>query len=504
MSAGRAKPERNVLELFDIDVSSERVDVGEYLMRILARCAAWFEASGASIFLLDEATGKFRVRGQFGIDSVIPEDATILSGIGVAGMCIETGHPTVINDPMSEPMLRDRILAPRSDLASSMVVPLLDLESRCIGVLNLSRKHGKRAFSPAELAVASSLGRHVALAATNASLLATARAAQLETESVLNCVAAAVWVIDSEGRIERQNPASIHVFGEAAGIDWVTATESMPSGLREAMRSAVEAKPEAPVRLTAEDIVTDQAWTITVTRLPDLGAVVSLEDATAFRRASRDFARMKRLAEIGQMTAAIAHEIRNPLTGIRSAAQVIASDPTHAVDFAAIIEEEVLKLNSLCEDFLEFARPLALRLDSVDLRQIATLVAQSMEAEFAKESIRLALELGLHVPIIEADALRIEQVMRNLVRNALQACKPGDLVTISVRPAEFSVSDTGTGMCSETIDKLFTAFFTTKSNGTGLGMSNVRKIVEAHNAEINVDSQKGRGSEFTVRFRGKN
>ena len=254
--------------------------------------------------------------------------------------------------------------------------------------------------------------------------------------------------------------------------------------------------------MSAEDEERDRAWTISATPLPEGGAVITIEDATEHRRASREFARMKRLAEIGQMTAAIAHEIRNPLTGIRSAAQVIASAPDHASDFAAIIEEEVLKLNSLCDDFLEFARPLAIRTEEVDLRIIAHTVTQSMRAEFRDADVNLYEEIELHVPIIHGDALRIEQVMRNLLKNALQSCVPGGRVTLAVRTNEFEIVDTGCGMDAETVGKLFTPFFTTKPQGTGLGMSNVRKIIEAHNADIVVESKLGDGTRMLVRFGG--
>lgn len=492
-----------MLQLFDVSVAPENGGVEDYLLRILARCAAWFEASGASIFLQSGESEEFRLYGQFGVDSLIPEDATIHVGVGVAGACLESRVPMLITDPTREPMLRDRIATRRQDLSSSMVVPLIDLDSKCIGVLNLSRRGNKRPFAESDLAIASSLGRHVALATANARLLAEARAARNETESILNCIGASVWVVDYNFKVIGENPAAVREFGSQLERKW----EDLPSSLTKPLFVAVDrvlnrALDGRMMRASAEDDDSDKAWTVSAAPLPDGGAVVTIEDATEHRRTSREFARMKRLAEIGQMTAAIAHEIRNPLTGIRSAAQVIASDPEHAVDFAAIIEEEVLKLNDLCDDFLEFARPLSVRMDEVGLDVIATKIAQSMRGEFIAAKVTLQEEIELHMPTIRGDALRIEQVLRNLLKNALQACEPGGRVKLSVRPSEIEISDTGAGMTPDTLEKLFTPFFTTKAQGTGLGMSNVRKIIEAHSATISVDSTLGQGTRTVVRFGG--
>lgn len=502
MSTAPPRFERDVLGLFDVSLTSEFGGIEDYLLRILARCAAWFEASGASVFLRDG--DRFSLKGQFGVDSMIPEDAVIQTGVGVAGACIESGRPMIVIDPTAEPMLKDRIARRRGDISSSMVVPLLDLEQRCTGVLNLSRRGNKRPFDESDLAVANSLGRHVALATANARLLSEARVARQETLAVLDSVGAAVWVVSRRGIVEDDNAAAGREFGQFVGRSFdsllAVAPQGLASGLARARDRAIEG---VDGRWSVDDEAADRAWTISASTLETGSIVLSAEDATDHRRASREVARMKRLAEIGQMTAAIAHEIRNPLTGIRSAAQVIASDPEHAVDFAAIIDEEVMKLNSLCDDFLEFARPLALREGDVDLTAIATSVAQSTQADFAHADVALTVEIAGEIPIITGDALRIEQVLRNLLRNALQASDAGSRVWLRIEPYAFEVEDEGHGMSAETVERLFTPFFTTKPQGTGLGMSNVKKIVEAHDAEIWVRSQPNEGTCIGVRFGGE-
>jgi two-component system sensor histidine kinase HydH len=227
-----------------------------------------------------------------------------------------------------------------------------------------------------------------------------------------------------------------------------------------------------------------------------------IEETTQQELSNREMARLARLAEIGQMTAAIAHEIRNPLTGIRTAAQMIASAPEHGAEFAAIIEEEVLKLNDICEEFLEFSRPIELRRRTLDLREVANRLAVHHAGEFDAKCVRLKLEIESETPTIHGDALRIEQVMRNLMLNAMQACEPNGEVRVILRTGGFSVADTGKGMHEADLQKLFTPFFTTRPNGTGLGLCNVRKIVDAHGGKLTVTSEAGIGSRFDVFFGG--
>jgi signal transduction histidine kinase len=212
----------------------------------------------------------------------------------------------------------------------------------------------------------------------------------------------------------------------------------------------------------------------------------------------REVNRVRRLAEIGQMTAAIAHEIKNPLTGIRSAAQLIVSMPDKAVELAQMIEEEAVKLSELCNQFLDFARPIEPTFGAVDLFVIATKLRRIHQHEFWEASVELRI-LGDSTQVL-GDRHQVERVMQNLMLNALQATASGGVVTIHLLSRGFTVSDTGSGMSEETLSKLFQPFFTSKPKGTGLGLSNCQKIISAHDGVIVVDSKVGEGSSFRVQF----
>lgn len=209
-------------------------------------------------------------------------------------------------------------------------------------------------------------------------------------------------------------------------------------------------------------------------------------------------ARTARLAEIGQMAASVAHEFRNPLTGIRGAAQMIREKPSSAPEFIGMIEEEALKLEALCEDFLELARPINIRLVPSRLGDIARSVASSWRPAFDEKEVSLAVQARDDEPVLRVDPRRIEQVLHNLVRNALESTDPGGSVTISVFGGGLVVEDTGQGMDENVLERLFIPFFTTKSYGSGLGLCNVRRIVEAHDGEIEVVSRPGEGTRFEL------
>lgn len=206
----------------------------------------------------------------------------------------------------------------------------------------------------------------------------------------------------------------------------------------------------------------------------------------------------KNLARIGQMTASVAHEIRNPLTGIKAAAQLILSEPDLAPEMAKQIVSDTNRLNSLCDEFLAYARPLNIDAKSVLLSECAARVVSRVAEDFRSKGIQL--DHSLAKVNVFADENRLEQILFNLLRNALQATPPGGKVVIFADRSFVEVADNGIGMTSEIAEKVFDPFYTTKSDGTGLGMANVARIVQAHGWTISAQSAPGKGTCFRLNF----
>jgi two-component system sensor histidine kinase HydH len=214
--------------------------------------------------------------------------------------------------------------------------------------------------------------------------------------------------------------------------------------------------------------------------------------------------RSDRLAALGQLSAGLAHELRNPLGTIRASAEMLSAQVSAendvAREMAGFISTEVDRTNSLVTRFLQFARPLQVRLEQADLTQV--LDRAITEAQREAPQIAIYKNYAPEIPPFPLDAELMERVFYNLVLNAAQATAPGGAVTVKTRAAggkaEIAVIDRGVGIDPKQRDSIFNPFFTTKPTGVGLGLAIVAKIVDEHGGKIAVESEPGKGSIFCV------
>jgi signal transduction histidine kinase len=216
--------------------------------------------------------------------------------------------------------------------------------------------------------------------------------------------------------------------------------------------------------------------------------------------------RSERLAALGQLTAGLAHELRNPLGTMRASAEMLSkkiqSEDEVARELAGFISTEVDRTNSLITRFLEFARPLKLRLQKTELSQVADRAIAELGRHNPPYSVTVYRNYSPDVPALELDSELMERVIYNLLLNAAQATAAGGAVTVKTRTAgatvELSVIDRGTGIANEHLENIFNPFFTTKNDGVGLGLAIVSKVVDEHGGTISVESEPGQGSAFRV------
>lgn len=216
--------------------------------------------------------------------------------------------------------------------------------------------------------------------------------------------------------------------------------------------------------------------------------------------------RSERLAALGQLTAGLAHELRNPLGTMKASAEMLLdrtpADNTLVRELAEYISAEVDRTNSLITRFLEFARPAQLRKAPTDVHLVIDSVIERLDRELPGAAGRFHRNYDPALPLIEADAEMLERVFFNLLRNALEASPPDALVTVKTRRAphgvEIAVIDRGPGVPPEIREQIFNPFFTTKAGGVGLGLAISAKIVSGHGGAITVDSAPGAGAAFLV------
>ncbi|MGD0161101.1 MAG: ATP-binding protein [Candidatus Sulfotelmatobacter sp.] len=215
--------------------------------------------------------------------------------------------------------------------------------------------------------------------------------------------------------------------------------------------------------------------------------------------------RAEHMATLGELAAGLAHEIRNPLAGIAGVIEIVGRDLPSTSPARAVVKDvrqEIARINRTLTDLLETARPHPPQIRQSDLNTTAEHAVMLARQQVFSKPIKIELQKALNLPEVEHDSDQIHQVLLNLLLNAVQALDGAGTVCVEIGAqddyASLLVSDTGRGIAPQHISNIFRPFYTTKGNGTGLGLSLARRIVEEHHGRIEVSSVVGKGSEFTV------
>jgi len=239
------------------------------------------------------------------------------------------------------------------------------------------------------------------------------------------------------------------------------------------------------------------------------GMVVVIRDITEIKNLNEEVARHKRLASLGKLSAGIAHEIRNPLSSIRGLAQFVynsfSKTDERKEDLNTIIQE-VDRLNKLVVQVLDYAKLKELNLTSFSLNNLVNKIVVLFKQEIKNKQIIFYLELSSDISLIEADKDQIRQILMNVVINAIQAIPEKGKIKIKTEkdllrgePAvKLVIEDNGIGIAEKDLNQIFDPFFSTKEQGSGLGLSIVYKLVEGHQGEIKVESKEGEGTKFII------
>jgi signal transduction histidine kinase len=238
---------------------------------------------------------------------------------------------------------------------------------------------------------------------------------------------------------------------------------------------------------------------------------ILLESERSHRRkkeeAERKLAQAERLSMVGQMVTSIAHEIKNPLGSIKGAVQIIKDAHTPEKDkweFASIIEKEVDRLDSVVRDYLTYARPAPTQMADVNLCDVFAAVTRQMQYECEQNHISIIVK-STENPIVNGNRDRLHQLFLNILLNSVQAMPNDGQITISCDRVDggrlrLTVSDTGVGIPGENLKKIFDPFFSSKGQGTGLGLATAKTIVDEHGGKIAVKSAVGKGTTIFMEF----
>ena len=334
-------------------------------------------------------------------------------------------------------------------------------------------------------------------------------------ESVQDCI----FTTDVDGRVITINRAGQALLGyPAAGASGLTSLDLLDEGDRRRVGPAIQravadgrpwrgtvgaltrARQRFPAHLAVSCVFDAQRRV--------LGTVGVLRDLTEQVTTQQRLIQREKLASLGEMAAGVAHEIRNPLGGIKMATNLLSSggfsDPRISQEMAQSALSGIAEIEAIVADLLDYARDTRLDLQEYALARILAPVAEGYAGEAQARGVAFVVR-GLDLDLVAAvDGHRLRQVFANVVKNALEATerRPGGRVEVSLArragAAVVEVDDNGVGMEPESRERVFLPFYTTKPTGTGLGMAIVKKIMDLHGGEIEIDSAPGRGT--TVRL----
>ncbi|HEY3974783.1 MAG TPA: ATP-binding protein [Candidatus Sulfotelmatobacter sp.] len=330
-------------------------------------------------------------------------------------------------------------------------------------------------------------------------------------ENIIHSISSGLITTGLDGRITLVNAAAQRLLeqpsSELMGVPVAQLfIDRLPTV--ESQQAHAEVRFDAPTRF--RQTVRIRVTALTVPERGDLGYVYVLDDLTEIRRLEREVRMQDKLAAVGRLAAAIAHEIRNPLTSIAGSVSMLSGVPEMNEDHRRLLDivtRESQRLNSIITDFLAYSRTKQYHFDRVDLIQSVedtlTLMDHRMTAE--KTGIAIQRRFAVRQALVIADGDKLKQVFWNLCENAVRAMKDGGTLTAAVESLgddwQVSFIDTGKGMTPQQIEKIFEPFQSEFEGGTGLGLAIVYQIVQAHEGKVWARSKPGQGTTLVLRLR---
>jgi len=390
----------------------------------------------------------------------------------------------------------------------SLMAVCMVLDGTVIGTINLTNA-APNAYTESDLRHLSIIANHAALIYHTASNLLHLQAV---FQDVLESVPVGILALDHQAQTALANRMAGTILGIPPAqrqIKYGEAVERL--GTINYRRVTPQTGWPGPyeVKLSqagADRIIKVRQSPLRLKGTEPIGDVVVLEDVTQEKNLETQMARAERMAVLGELSAGIAHEIKNPLTSLKGFAQLLPqryASEQFRQKFTAVVNNEVDRLNQIVEGMLSFAAPKVRTFAPCEVNRVLHQVFLLVEHQCKKLNIELRRELGDDVRV-HGDAHGLEQVFLNIIVNAIEVMPQGGVLSVTTvadpaaNTVRVTIGDTGPGIPADLIGKIYNPFFTTKAQGTGLGLAISYRIVDEHGGLIDVKSDRGTGTTFII------
>jgi two-component system sensor histidine kinase HydH len=563
----KEKQNPNTKEINALLEISQAIASGLYLedvLRLIVTVTAnLMNSKICSLWILDERDQKLKLKATQSISEEYLKERSLAIGEGVVGHVALHNQPMAIPDVLKEPLYKEKELAKKEGLVSMLSVPM-GIKEKVIGVINCYTSY-PRSFSKSEEETLTTVANQAAICIENSGLMETLDIDEIlklalegltknigfdrarlymvnEKTNTLECKMAVgideekikgitlrldpedsvaarsifekkPFIISDAKQDPRINPflrekfdlhslLVVPLLAKEKALGTIAADFAEPNKniTREILESVMAFAQQAGLAI-------HNAFMYQELKAFSRQMEEKIQKTTAdLRKTEAQLIRSEKLAALGQLAAGIAHEIRNPLTSINilihSLTEKLSTKNSRWEDLK-VIEEEILRINEIVNQFLRFAKPASPLFEKADLVPIFEDTLQLLRPQIERERISVQKEFK-PLPLITVDQEQIKQVILNLLINAIQAMPKEGRLGLSARVSkqgrwiELTIQDSGIGIPPEDIDKLFDPFFSTKEGGIGLGLSIAHRIVDQHHGKIEVESNPGKGTRFTI------
>jgi two-component system NtrC family sensor kinase len=498
--------------------TSSTLNLGKLVDIITANANRISQGRCCALLLMDRDKRYLRVASWKGDDLQDTDRIRVRVGENISGWVAEKGVPLLINDVTQEP----RYSEIHPNIASMLSVPLIS-ENNVLGVITVTSEK-KAAFSLDDLELLMTLAGHAAALINNVRLYDQMKEERNVVADILESSPSGIVAVDQHKKITSFNRRAEEILqmkrksvlgkkygdvfrGEFLDIfDQIVEQQAVPDN--------------AEIRYPRQD---GDAVLLGVTSSllknrdsAAIGTIVSIQDLTEFKKTEELIRRMDKLSSLGQLSAGLAHEIRNPLASINFNVQLIEKhleDNKSAKSIMHDTLEGIERIKILVKRVLDFTKTGTPAFSPGDIHESINDALELIAPQIRKKNILIKKDYTAKTGSFVFDPHQMQQVFVNLLLNATEATPEGG--TIEIRSATekvrqrgadthvITITDNGQGISPDNISKIFDPFFTTKPEGTGLGLSIVHKILEQHEASIDIESKENKGSSFSLRFPAK-